>query len=275
MVMTTLSIADDPFRSPSWRWQWANGFDQLYSQRPAAEDPWVARAKRYVAAASEEPFPPRRGRRRKLDAEIERALAIRLDDDRRHRSLLESHLLTGETTASVAVWSGLLPDVVECYSQLFFDVRDRLDDDPYIMARAIEVYRPVDYAEDHPYKLWRALAYKGGVVMLEVFIATSEHSILPVPDEVPDEAAASWWPTQQATCRALIESLLSPAAFERTIFDQLREHVQAVGGRRRRGKVLTSATPRFANHERIRAPDVRTVDRAGKQIVEHDSTSHA
>lgn len=89
------------------------------------------------------------------------------------------------------------------------------------MRSAIGVLEPEDYVRDR-LKLTRAVAYQGGLAMLDAFLAMSEGAMMPVPPEVPDELAASWWPSQQAACQSLVESLVSPDAFERPLVNQPR-----------------------------------------------------
>ena len=130
----------NPFLPPDWRWGLARllktGARAPRRYEPAS-DPWVGRAREFLAAVGgdgddvSEADPVRR------DPEVHGAYALRSGADGRLRWAVEARLLAGQTDAEVAARCGVPAEVVAAYERLFFDVRDKLGAADHVVLNVI------------------------------------------------------------------------------------------------------------------------------------------
>jgi hypothetical protein len=96
--------------------------------------------------------------------------------DLKQRAILEAHILTGETDAQIAQRTGMLPKAVECFEALFFNVRDRLSAQIWIVKTIRgTIWQPAVTANGvlTPQQRWIAyklFAYFGGPHILDAMI---------------------------------------------------------------------------------------------------------
>lgn len=133
---------NDPFRSPAWRHHRALSIIETESKRCSSQDDDVTRAyKQFLVAriqAGESNSVAQGQVYRKFEA---LATAYELYASRTTRShvalVLESRLLAGYDDREIASSSGTIPDAINAYEQLFFNVRDRLSCQDWVMTAVL------------------------------------------------------------------------------------------------------------------------------------------
>jgi len=104
------------------------------------------------------------------DKELFWAHSIWLADKNPTRWGIEARVLAGESDAQIAEKIGTDPGIITAYINVFFDVRDRLNNLDYVqnVIMADAVTRGLQ--ERHYDLLWKLLAYKGGPLVLDAVI---------------------------------------------------------------------------------------------------------
>jgi hypothetical protein len=86
---------------------------------------------------------------------------------RRTKALLEAYLLTGATNEEIARRFNVPADVVETYHNVFFEVRDQLENTQYIQASVIARASAFYSCGDANEKLWKTIGYHHGIKVLD------------------------------------------------------------------------------------------------------------
>ena len=165
-----------PDRSPQWRAERVKQIMDLQGGRwhRQRDDEITIRAARFQAALSTL-------RRRDIPESEIRLLCLSSPRHRRvsqayqlseskMRDVIEARILARQTNEQIASKSSASPEAIGMFEQLFFNVRDRLDDRDYIHATVIgyTAHRGTD-SLTHQQKA-RLLAYETGVSVLERFL---------------------------------------------------------------------------------------------------------
>lgn len=93
------------------------------------------------------------------------------------RGEVEARILARHDDATIARDCSLVPEVVHWFEALFFNVRDRLHARDWITLRAIRLHQGASNET-----IWRAFAYHGGPIILEIILAVTRKR--PFPAEV-------------------------------------------------------------------------------------------
>jgi hypothetical protein len=101
-------------------------------------------------------------------------------EDREPRGLVEAQLLTSRSFDEIATACSLTEPVVRIYSQIFFDVRSRLQFRDWVMSLAVRSHPLNDFAGPQPGGVWKFFAFVGGELVLDVIVAVT--SDRPLPD---------------------------------------------------------------------------------------------
>lgn len=167
------------FRVPAWRFAKASWL-HARGKRPSRldDDDGVRRAWRFLAA-QRRTTPARRSRQ---DLAIQVAMSIWEEEDPHRRSVIEALLLTTEPMWAIAARFNLPVEAIECYHEVFFDVRPHLDASGWIMARAIGTTWWQGFTGLPIGALWKYVAYIGNPLVLDVMIAATTNG--PLPDRV-------------------------------------------------------------------------------------------
>lgn len=171
------ALRDNPRRAPNWRWLRAVQIDSGGPKATRAIDgeagfAWIRRAsrmkRRYEKAGNR---PDALYRLIQYDRDMFWAHSLWLDDKQPTRWAIEACILAGENTAKIAERLGTSPSIIEAYEQVFFDVRDRLDEKLYIVnvVMADAVTRGV--SERQYDLLWKLFGYHGGPHVLDAVIS--------------------------------------------------------------------------------------------------------
>jgi hypothetical protein len=131
-----LNCPRNPLRQPDRHW--LRAADLAARCEPASgpyDDVWTARALRlatalHQAGAGGQPPSPEMGPYRE-------AHDLYMDKDSLRRWEVEARLLAGESDKEIAARCGLTPEAVRCYHGVYFNVRDFLEIDGYILAVVI------------------------------------------------------------------------------------------------------------------------------------------
>jgi hypothetical protein len=155
-----------PLRSPHWRWYLANAI--------AAGDPAACAIPVHDAAVLNAVDVLRSSDKPTNDVSscvvaIREANAI-FQHDGWGRIVLESRLLTGETSEAVASQTGLSDEVVRAFHDVFFDVWSRLCHRSYITRFAIDVPAACDVTPGIDTAM-KAFAYLGGPYVMDHLVA--------------------------------------------------------------------------------------------------------
>jgi hypothetical protein len=109
--------------------------------------------------------------------------ALRLYDEAGHRLWeIQARILAGQSDEAIGTLCGVPAEVIDWYEALFFQVRENLHAHDWVHLRAIgtrvgSVAKYPDLAT-----LWRGMAYTGGELVLDLFIAVTLGR--PLPDWV-------------------------------------------------------------------------------------------
>lgn len=159
----------DPFCPVDWRARDANRL--VAGERPAwtTDDPEVHAYADYLRAlqAATEDEERVAATRRWPAISGAHDLAGRNDP---HRWQVSAMLLAGQTDQDIATRTGLPQDVVHAFEDLFFSVRRNLCAHDWIVARAIGPGLWTGFRRDEVDRLWMAVGYFGGPIILEAVI---------------------------------------------------------------------------------------------------------
>lgn len=171
------AFRDDPCRAPHWKWLRAQEIDaggQRATRNLDGQDgfTWIRRAVRMKRHYE------RAGNRRNAmyalmlrDKDLFWAHSIWLAEKKPTRWGIEARVVAGETDEQIAAKVGTAPEVIAAYVNVFFDVRDRLNNLDYVqnVIMADAVTRGLQ--ERHYDLLWKLLAFKGGAHVLDAVIS--------------------------------------------------------------------------------------------------------
>jgi hypothetical protein len=178
----------DPFPPLDSRWRAARACVEQGRPPAACDDRWVREAVRFQAARGDRPGPGDLARLAEAMPALAQAHALRQADPPHLRWAVEARVLAGEPFGAVARKCGLLPEAIEVYAKLFYDVVDMLGADTWVMCQAVGPKAFRGMTEQDLDVWWKVLGYCFGPLMLDKVI---EHSAgLPRPAEEGELAAA-------------------------------------------------------------------------------------
>ena len=170
--MRSLGLVDfsaaNPRRPVDWRWQRAGRLLELGLRWSRRRDDGPTRmAKEYRAGLRRcRAAADRRRLERKMPA-VAGAIAI-AEGEPTTRWAVEARLLAGEPIDDIARKTALTPRAVATFEELFFNVRDRLENRGYLIHIAVGLY-PTPREPD-PGLVWRLFGLLGGPVVLDALI---------------------------------------------------------------------------------------------------------
>ena len=212
----------NPFRTPSCRWDRARALakeGQGFST--ATDDDVTGKAHQYLMALKSCTTDAQRRMLSVRMSAIHKAHEI-YQEGGRARSVLEAHLLTGQTSGEIAGKLGLPAAVVDWYEQVFYTVRDRLSASDWVVLEAIGKKVVHGCTKEDLDIILKLLAYFGGPLVLEACL----------PHLLPDEDGD---PLDQADAelgqrvRRLVETLCVAEDDEvRQLLPELEEQLKEV-----------------------------------------------
>jgi hypothetical protein len=154
MAVDTLLLQElmryDPGAAPDWRFQRVL---EIIHRTPALgrvcqyDDKWVREARNFLAAYHTTDNPKNgKGSRRRLLMKyptiyfayaIHERAALGDDADMNTMLLVQARIIAGQSDEDIAKSIGTHPDVIKWYANLFFDVRPRLNQRDWIVARVL------------------------------------------------------------------------------------------------------------------------------------------
>jgi len=184
------SLRDNPRRAPHWRWLRAVEIDSGGQRATRAVDgeagfTWIRRAsrlkRRFEAAGNRSAALYRLVQ---YDRELFWAHNMWSDERAPMRWAIEARILAGESDADIARRIGTDPGIVAAYAEVFFDVRNMLENRDYVVnvIMADAVARGV--TERQFDLLWKMFAFHGGSHVLDAVM--SKVTALPRPERSDD-----------------------------------------------------------------------------------------
>lgn len=175
-----------PFREPRWR---CARVDEMMSSTPPArpsrrtDDEYIVRYRNFRVKWRERPNDTQRLVIFADDPPMCYAHMVFHYHDHEWRWLLEAHLLTGESDERIAAEFGTLPETVHLYEKIFYNVRDRLRNEQWVLkqiigelaARQVETRRGQMTTEQWQ-MLMKLFAYYGGRDALRAIVAAFPHA---------------------------------------------------------------------------------------------------
>lgn len=165
-----MDFSNDPMRPPAWRWHAAGSLLADHNRRAFEhEDGWVR-----IAAEH-------RHGRDKQSAAVPTSDTFQVVAVARQlwehptllwdRTLIEAHLLMGQTATEVADRLSLDPGVVDAYGSIFFDVHPRLGQRTYILHRAIGHHALTGLPQTDLAIVLKLYAFMGGEHVLNTVVS--------------------------------------------------------------------------------------------------------
>lgn len=172
-------LPTSPTRSPAWRWLRACHLNE-HCRPPDSriDDESVVQALRFLTSKQHSPnLRPQHGSD-PADGAIQAALDLwRMDAP--HRWRLEGYLLTDESLEMVAQRCSLPLATVDVYARLFFACRECMRATDWIMLRAVGGGPWNYFGAGRLDIIWKAFAYAGGPLALEMVMAVTTNKPLP------------------------------------------------------------------------------------------------
>lgn len=168
-------MAQNPWRTPNWRWLRATGIEDhgypATTPRRDTEDgyKWIRRALRFH-------------RLRDSDNDQHQArLALEFPDifwahwawennEQPLKHSIEAHILARETNKEIGFKLGCGPEVVEAYEKIFFNVREKLSHREYIINVVLAESVTRGLSDRHYDLLWKMFGFSGGPHVLDAMI---------------------------------------------------------------------------------------------------------
>jgi hypothetical protein len=178
----------DPFLALDHRWRAARACVEQGRPPAACDDPWVRQAVRYLAERGDRPGPGDLARLGEQMPAVSQAFDLHQADPPHLRWVIEARTLSGESFDAIARKCGLLPEAIEMYAKLFYDVIDMLGADTWVMCQAVGPRLFRGMTEQDLDVWWKLLGYCFGPLMLDTLIDHSDG--LPRPADDGELAAA-------------------------------------------------------------------------------------
>lgn len=171
----------NPFRDPQWRYERCLKLVEHQPRplpaSPKQDDEFVRRYRKFLLRFLRTEDEDTRAALFPQDPEVFYAHLIHHHPDREWRSITQARLLTGDEPETIASYAGTLPEAINLYEKLFFNVQDRLLNKDWIVKtvlgtasqRASNRYDTMtDHQRDMLYKLF---GYFGGPIILDTVIS--------------------------------------------------------------------------------------------------------
>jgi hypothetical protein len=160
----------DPFRPVDWRWRWAA--DLLGQGEPVsvADDHAVREAAAFLRAWRGCQDEPDRLRLALEMPALYGAHQLYLAAGLFAKCQVEARLLTEESYALIAEKCGRDPQVIEAYHKTFFDVRDRLHAEGYVLHQVIGPKAHAGLTEADVDVILKLYAYAGGPLVVDALV---------------------------------------------------------------------------------------------------------
>ncbi len=163
----------DPFRRPCWRWDLAGEVASGELLRSRGLDDATKAAVAFRRCHEQSDACP--GRRRKGPHDAAVAGDLELHESGGPQTWeLQARLLAGQTNAEIAAQCKLSEETVHMYDRLFFDVRAHRDAWAWICSQVFGGRLRRGFGGDEMGRIWQALAYSGGPIILDAVIASSK-----------------------------------------------------------------------------------------------------
>jgi hypothetical protein len=170
------AFKDNPRRAPHWRWLRAVQIDGGGQKATRSFDgeqgfAWIRRAtrlKRHYDRAGNRPDKMYALMLR--DSDLFWAHAMWVDEKAPTRWGLEARVLAGETDEQIAAKIGSTPEIVAAYVSTFFDVREKMQHQDYVINVILGDAVSRGLQERHYDLLWKMLGYQGGPHVLDAVI---------------------------------------------------------------------------------------------------------
>ena len=153
-------------------WRWRRALHLVQHQRYAStkrDDKLTCRAVHFLRALN-------RARSRRARSGLARSMprihaAYQLRTGAwQHRLEIEGRLLASQPPEEIAAAVGTMPEVIDLFHDLFFDVSDQIDDTDYVTKMAIWKGTRAGGRDHTAESFVRALAYFGGTTILDVVL---------------------------------------------------------------------------------------------------------
>jgi hypothetical protein len=234
--------AANPLRPVDWRWRRATGLvdgGELLS--PETDDGKVRDAARFVTAwrgCEDE------GDRARLAREVPAlygAHQLYLASGPFEKWEVEARLLTDEPYAQIGGKRSLDPQVVEAFHNVFFDVRDRLHAEGYILHVVIGPKAHTGLTESDIDVILKMFAYAGGPLVVDALVGYYRGP--PVAPERPEELGCA--ELQELRTKLLLKALILSHTLPATVSGMrkmavLSEAVQGIQSALRTGGEASS-----------------------------------
>jgi len=187
------ALRDNPRRAPNWRWLRAVQIDTGGPRASKTLDgpagfTWIRRAsrlKRRHALVANRPNDLYSLVR--MDKDLFWAHSIWADEKAPTRWAIEARILAGETDEEIAKKVGCDPGVVSAYEAVFFDVREKLAHQEYVVNVVMADAVTRGLTERQYDLLWKMFGYKGGGYVLDAMI--SKFTDIRRPEKAEDVSA--------------------------------------------------------------------------------------
>jgi hypothetical protein len=187
-----LPAPQNPLQPLDDRWLRA-GYLAKQGQHPSPEhdDHWVEQAVQYLTAlAACHDDADRQHLAAQMPA-VAQAHALHQADPPLLRWAVEARVLADEPAEDIARKCNLLPGGVEAYENLFFDVRDKLGAESWVLCQAIGLNAHAGLTELDLGVRWKLVGYKRGPLALDALIGHTAGRPWPESPEALGEALAA------------------------------------------------------------------------------------
>jgi hypothetical protein len=173
----TASCRNSLARAPHWRWLRAveiDGGGKNTSRKIDGADGfrWIRRALRMKRRYDHFSGDPASFHSLMLrDEDMFWAHAMWADDKSNTRWIVEARVLAGESDEDIAQKVGTTPEIIAAYVNVFFDVREKLENKDYIASTVMGDAVSRGLQERQFDLLWKMLAYRGGTHVLNAVLS--------------------------------------------------------------------------------------------------------
>jgi hypothetical protein len=160
----------DPFRPVDWLWRWATNLIDGGKPLSVADDRAVREAAAFLRAWRGCQDEPDRQRLALDMPALYGAHQLSLAADAFAKWEVEARLLTEESYARIAEKCGLTAEVVAAYHHTFFDVRDRLHAEGYVLHQVIGPKAHAGLTEADIDVILKMYAFAGGPLVVDALV---------------------------------------------------------------------------------------------------------
>lgn len=200
---------------PNWRWERASLLRTGTAVRVRKEDKWVKLIRQFQIRIMKAKTPAEHERIEIKYPGLYNAWLIWINSQPDTKFTIEAYLCSGASISDIAQRCRVALETIVCYSHMFYDVVDRLENSAYMVNVAFRKSIHSGLAERDYDLLWKLIGYLGGCKSLDVWLRFDERSNIATEREAKAKIESLFRSVTNA--KALTAMMTIPVAYNQEV----------------------------------------------------------